>query len=369
MRIGILTVPFNNNYGGFLQAYALTQILERKGHEVTIINRRRNRASLWNRTKASVKYLIGRYPTFELLSEYHNKRIGKYTRKFVKRYLNLTRPIYSSPKLSKFNFDYYIVGSDQVWRYKFCPSNIDDYFFSFLQDDSKPRISYAASFGTEEMEYDDAKRILCARLIQKFKSISVRERSGVEVLSKYFNVPSSMVKVVLDPTMLLSTLDYTKLLMPYVKGDDKYVYTYILDEDEDKARVRQEIVKCLGCDYKEGKAQTGPISKQNVLEPIESWLASIYAAEFVLTDSFHGTVFSILFNKPFIVYGNIARGKARFDHLLSSFGLEERYIASSKDLTDTLIKKRINWEHVNELLEEYRSSSMQYLCDALTNGK
>lgn len=366
MRIGILTVPFNNNYGGFLQAYALTQILERKGHEVTIINRRKKKiTSLRHKVKESIKYILGRSKKFELLEEYHTKKISLYTDQFVRKYFTFTSVMYSSEELKNCDFDFYIVGSDQVWRYNFVPSFIDDYFFGFIEDDSKPRISYAASFGTDNLEYNEEKRVLCARLLRKFKAISVREKSGVKLLTEYFNVLPKDVIVTIDPTMLLSIEDYAQLFSPFLTHSRNYMFSYILDEDDDRRKAREFIRETKGCSIKEGKAQSGRTFEQKTIAPVESWLAAIYESEFVFTDSFHGTVFSILFNKPFIVYGNIGRGKARFDSLLSMFGLEDRYINNFNQLSESMIMKDIDWNKINSLLNIYRKKSMVFLDNSL----
>lgn len=141
MKIGLLTVPFNNNFGGFLQAYALKLILTSYGHEVIIINRRRNRNLTW---KGLLKLLL----TSLGIIKSQDKRLSVNTSKFISQYLTPGTPYYYSSKdikhCLKYEFDYCIVGSDQVWRYKFAQDSIDDFFFSFLKDTKVCRMSYGA---------------------------------------------------------------------------------------------------------------------------------------------------------------------------------------------------------------------------------
>lgn len=348
MKIGLLTVPFNNNYGGFLQAFALKTYLESKGHSVTIINRRRDweKLTLKQKIKCQIKKIV-----------YKSVDISIHTNHFIKTYLlPITKEIYSSSQLKKLrNYDFYIVGSDQVWRYNYAPSNISDYFFEFLDGINKPRISYAASFGTSYNEYDGNTIKKCAQLLKQFKALSVREQSGIKLLSNIFSV-STPVSFVLDPTMLLEKNIYEKLAEKYPIEDNKYIFTYILDKTDDKKELANRISSSKNLPILNIDAQTSD-NVSTIIEPIEKWLSAIINSSFVITDSFHGMVFSIIFNKPFTVYINRNRGAERFESLLSLLNIKDVLIDDSRQYKEL----EFNWNQINNVIEKEKYKSKQFL--------
>lgn len=362
MKIGILTLPFNNNYGGFLQAYALKKVLVSMGHEVVFISRRRNRPK-----RSLIKRVLG-YPYF-LLSEYRLQKqlqyLSKNTDVFKKKYLSpITENYYTSEDIKKcldYHFDAIVVGSDQVWRYKSAKDSIDDFFCNFLQNTGIRHISYAASFGTDKQEYPLSRIESCSKLLNSFSAISVREEAGKTILTKYFGVQESMVEVVLDPTMLLSAVSYKTLIDSAERSKEPYLFSYILDKNASKRQLIDYVRKAKNIAELSMDAQTGDIQKLKTLEPVELWLNRIFFSDFVVTDSFHGAVFSILFNKPFIVYGNTERGKARFDTLLRTFGLESRYVDDFNQSVAEIVDTDIDWNRVNNILENKANKSMNYL--------
>lgn len=362
MKIGLLTVPFNNNFGGFLQAYALKTVLSRNGHEVVIINRRRNRNLNW---KGRLKLLL----TSLGVIKSQDKRLSLNTSKFISQYLTPGTPFYYSSKdikdCLKYKFDYCIVGSDQVWRYKYAKDSIEDFFFSFLRDSQVPRMSYAASFGIDTLdEYPEEKKDICRELLRSFSGISVREDSGLRLLE---DLGVSKAKMVLDPTLLLTKEHYFENLIKNkqsIPSYDKYVFKYILDESEGKTIISEKISNTLNYKTIKLQAQTGDPKQMEPIAPVEEWLSMIYYSEFVVTDSFHGTVFSILFNKPFVVIGNAARGLTRFESLLSMFNLENR-IVSPDSFGNDLLKSPIDWDVVNKEIDEKREASLKFLVDTL----
>ncbi len=365
MKIAIMTVPFNNNYGGFLQAYALKTVLNNMGHSTIFIMRRRNRPDRYINLKS---WILRREKHLYYLDDIHLYRISKYTRRFQKKYLYpYTRDYYNSIELQEcrnLDVDCFIAGSDQCWRYKFAPNNIDDFFFNFLKGSGKKRISYAASLGTSDLEYDDQMLQKCKSLLCEFRAISVRESSGVDLLVNYFGVKSDNVKVTLDPTLLL-TIDAYKELFKVVKKERKdYMFSYILDDDSNKTALLNSVSQKLNLPIVSQKAQVGNVRDLKTIEPVELWLSRIYNSSFVITDSFHGCVFSILFNKPFIVYGNPNRGLARFDSLLRLFGLESRYLDINKGISINTLGE-IDWVEVNKRLDGLRNESLSFLKEAL----
>lgn len=361
MKIGILTVPFNNNYGGFLQAFALKRVLESMGHKVMIINRRRNRTR-------TLRSILGDLLRCLHILEDKQKKLSKYTDQFQKKYLfPYTKKYYSSQELRdcvKYQFDAVIVGSDQVWRYRYFTDWVDDFFCNFLEGTNIPHFSYAASMGTDEMEYSQNKIEICSKLLKGFRAVSVREESSVKLLRDYFGVENA--QVVLDPTLLLDKQIYVDLFKDkYTKSERPYIFTYILDDSEEIKQSIEDFSHKMKMPVVNIKAQTGDISEIDVIEPVEKWLSSIYYADYVITDSFHGTVFSLIFNKQFVVYGNIQRGMSRMQDLLNRVELTDRLLTSN-DAAGKKVMQPINWDSVNNRMILYKDSSMTFLKNALT---
>lgn len=359
MRIGILTVPFNNNYGGFLQAFALKKVLIDMGHEVIFINRRRNRIKI-----PLIKYLIF-FPYF-LIKEKRKKKLDNYlsqnTNIFKQKYLApITKEYFTKSQLKEclnYNFDAIVVGSDQVWRYKYAKDSVDDFFCNFLDKKRILHIAYAASFGTDEQEYPSDKLEICSKLLKKFSMISVREHDGKKLLINYFGVNEDQVNVVLDPTMLLSVDTYKDLFKDIETPKEKYVFTYILDKNQAKQSYIDNFCKEKKLSEYSISAQTGNINELKPIEPVELWLSRIYHAEYVITDSFHGTVFAILFNKPFFVFGNKTRGTSRFNSLLNTFNLAKHY---SESFSSINIDSYFDWGQVNDILYKMQIISKNIL--------
>lgn len=360
MKIGILTVPFNNNYGGFLQAYALTTVLKRMGHEVVVINRRRNRG---RKAKIRAFFLFIIPDKQEKLKE----KISVNTQRFVSEYIKLTKPLYSSSAMkrecARQKFDCLIVGSDQVWRYRYAKNSICDYFFGYLEKYNKtPRFSYAASFGVDFQEYPLEYSKQCADYLKKFKAISVREDTAINILKHYFDVPKD-VAVVADPTLLLQPEDYRTLYNIYAPTfQGKYVFRYVLDESDEYKHTLDKIIHSINLPVFTIKAQTGDISQMGVIEPVEKWLAGIAGSSLVITDSYHGTVFSILFNRPFVVLVNPTRGITRIEYLLRHFGLLDRMLTSvENNSADKILSVDINWDVINERINNDRKKSIDFI--------
>ena len=360
MKIGILTVPFNNNYGGFLQAFALKKVLEGMGHKVIIINRRPNRV-------VTLRSKLGDILRGLHLLEDKQKKLSKYTNQFQKKYLfPYTKKYYSSQELKKcvkYKFDAVIVGSDQVWRYRYFKDWIDDFFCNFLEGTNISHFSYAASMGSDEMEYSQDKIEICSKLLKDFKAISVREDSSVKLLKEYFGVENA--QLVLDPTFLLDRQAYIDLFKDkYIKPENPYIFTYVLDDSEEIKQSIEEFSRQKNMPVVNIKAQTGNINEIDVIEPVEKWLYAIYYADYVITDSFHGTVFSLIFNKQFVVYGNIQRGMSRMQDLLNRVELTDRLLKFNEFAGEKLIED-INWGAVICRISTYKDSSMSFLKTAL----
>lgn len=378
MKIAILTLPLHANYGGILQCYALQTVLEGMGHQVTVLNRRwpGPNARLVARRFASIakcivkKYLLG-HKDIALMSPWADdynihkpseaeKKRHTEIRRFIKEYIHLTKPLRSSDELREYveanEVDCIVVGSDQVWREIYGPC-IEDYFLGFLPEgDKRVKVTYAASFGTADSPISEDHLKKCIPLAKRFSSISVREQSGVKVMKDIFGLDA---KLHLDPTLLLSAEQYKFPVKDVEKG---CLVSYILDETEDKIAISQEVSKELH--FKNKKLRLDATSQDDVVLPsIEDWLSSFANAEFVVTDSFHGCVFSIINHKPFIAIANKDRGLERFTSLLGTFGQMDRLIFDYQDFISkiALLLRSIDYTTVNNKLQEIKQESVDYL--------
>lgn len=366
MNIAILTQPLHTNYGGLLQNYALQSVLKRLGHEVKTINigtKDTYSIYIYECFKVLIKKMLGR-KEFYPLPPNHKLRIRENTNTFINKNINTTNPLKWINKnfQDKYKFDAYIVGSDQVWRpaYNF---RIQDMYFEFLQEHTVKRVAYAASFGTDLWEYTQKQTLICAELAQKFDAISVREASGVELCKDHLNVVATHV---LDPTFLLQREDYESLLNSIEVNKNKDQLTvYILDLDENKKRFIDQVTVSLGlsiCFIGNPHFENQRINyNKRVAPPVESWIQGFVEAKYVITDSFHGTIFSIIFNKPFITIGNTMRGLTRFKSLLNIFNLEDRLVHSLNELSPAILESKINWMEVNRTLSTEKEKSLEFL--------
>lgn len=364
MRIGILTLPLHTNYGGILQAYALQTMLERMGHEVVVIDKPYGWIlPLWKRpfiyTKRAIKKYILRQKEIVLLEEKKRQKefpiVSQHTQQFIEKYIH--RKVVNSPEeLQERNFDAIVVGSDQIWRPKYYRS-IENAYLAFAEEWNIKRIAYAASFGTDDWEYTPEQTKKCGELLKKFDAVSVREASGVQLCKEHFGVESQHV---LDPTMLLDKEDYIRLIetagTPKSKGT---LLNYILDETPEKHALIEKVAKDKGLVpfrvNSKVEDRTTPL-EDRIQPPVENWIRGFYDAEFVVTDSFHACVFSILFGKPFVVVGNKERGMARFESLLRTFGLGNRLVNCMEDYNRVKDMKV-----ASHRLQENRILSYEYL--------
>lgn len=353
MRIAILTQPLGHNYGGILQNYALQTILRKMGHSPITFDQVNWLAPLRYRIAHKIKWTI----LTKLGKEYPIDHTYDCIENFTKKHIISTAKATSSYKLKqldkKFKPDAYIVGSDQVWR--------PDYVFSIINNflgftNNKHKIAYAASFGNDNPIFNNKELYICKDLINKFSAISVRENSGVEICENLFNIDATHV---LDPTMLLTTNDYESLCSDNQQQSDNYLFTYILDSDPQKQECIKNIIYSHNI-YEFASEYNFHGKKEHTLS-VEDWIMGIKNAHMIVCDSFHGTVFSILFNKNFWVLENKNRGNTRIQSLLSMFGLEDRLISD----TNYIHQKGIDWNSVNNKLRYLRNNSIEFLSNSL----
>ena len=356
-KIGILTLPFGPNYGMNLQLYALQTLLLSFGYDVLVINRK------WNRVKKNSGLLaaIKRFVYYNIIC------VNIY--KFYKKNIRLSQPCYSSEDVAKVcvdnGLDVIIVGSDQVWRIENTRGANFDFFGGFLDNIVSVKIlSYAASFGNSEWKgsKDETERI--SFLLKRFASISVREDSGVKMCKKLFGVES---RCSIDPTLLLKSSDYPILSISNAVNNG--IVSYILDKTEQKTDFIKKIK------VKKGIAKTTELypAKGNKSHrfkySIEEWLTYISNAQFVVTDSYHGMIFSIIFKKEFVVIGNSKRGIERFTSLLNKIGLADRLVMDLSTYNLSTIDFSIDYRKVDGRLEQLRNESFVYLKKHINDEK
>lgn len=382
MKIGILTQPLHANYGGLLQNYALQQVLLRAGHEVETIDWTPSNKSLRN-SLSRIKWALlstlfrNKYQKLRYQPTDKEKRIiQQHTNHFISTYIHHTKTIMFKDgfrrQTREGKYDAYVVGSDQCWRPGY-NAFLSSMFLDFVKEEKAKRIAYAASFGTDQWEYSPEMTAICAPLAQKFDFVSVREDSGVRLCKDYLGVDAVHV---LDPTLLLNKDDYISLIEaekePQSRGT---LFNYILDPDANKTAFINRVAKEKGLQSFQvlPKCQAETRTKEDIKNRIEdcvfpgvtTWLRAFMDAEMTIVDSFHGMVFSIIFNKPFWVIGNANRGMSRFTSLLKVFHLEDRLL-DANHLKDVDINLPIDWSYVNAILEQKRNECKNLLLTELS---
>ncbi len=334
MKVGIVTQPLYANYGGILQNFALQQVLRKMGH-----------------TPITLDYMpslsFGRYllyvgkGAFCALSPSRRHPIKPYHHylerssniaSFVKQNISTTPTIsrYTKGLLKKLGIDALIVGSDQVWRYSYNSHYLEDMYLAFAKGFPCRKLAYGASFGIDNWDYPDYRTAEAKGLVRLFDAVSVRENSAATLCKDYLGIEAL---VVLDPTLLLEASEYERFCSIPVAGSSPYIAAYILDKNQEKEDFIAEKSKEYGLDVKEMTVSDSGLS-------IEEWLSTIRNAEYFITDSYHGCLFSIIFKKQFKVFINKERGADRFQTLFN-YG---------KTLSE---------------LEEFRKRSLSFISDNL----
>ncbi|MRT91922.1 polysaccharide pyruvyl transferase family protein [Ancylomarina sp. 16SWW S1-10-2] len=348
MKIGIVTFYASANFGAVLQCYALQQVLIKQGHDVSIINR---------------KY--GNYD----FPKYRFSRIKKilfpnYFNKFRLKYLHLTKHIACKEDLDAVEerYDVILAGSDQVWNCD-CINIMGYYFYLDWVSEKTKKISYAASFGKDKFDVSEEKIKRVKELLSLFSYVSVRENSGVNICNELFSVNAQQD---LDPTLLLEAKEYG-LITKLKQKHKPYLCKFFLDSSLEKEDFVNNIslnkqLKIVNIYPHVLNKWKGIFHSKYRLPSIGEWLKGIHNADLIITDSFHGVVFSILFNKEFICINNKERGSARFESLLSLLNIKDRLV----NIEDPIqLSKAIDYREVNKLLKNARVKSINNLINAL----
>ena len=382
MRIGILTQSINYNYGGILQNYALQTVLRRMGHEVETLNWDAYRCEhahenyffqLFQVTKIFFsKYILRRKRNFIWEQRRFFYMLSNSNSDFCHKYIVSSNWLWGKKAFRKYTidkqFDALIVGSDQTWRPAYNKNGmLYRMFLDFTEGVDIKRIAYSASFGVNQWEFNETQTMKCSKLLNIFDSVSVREDSGIVLCANHFGINN--VVCTLDPTMLLPKQDYINISNQYDKVSSKEeLLVYMLDFTPDKERIVSIISKRKKLNqsmFIVRYCNLGMVDEQEIkdyiIPPVDNWLGAFNNAKYVICDSFHGMVFSIIFNKPFIVLSNRKRGMERFVSLLNKLHLQNRLVEEFSEEVFNVLDTPIDWSQVNEKLNKLRLFSFEFL--------
>ncbi len=364
-KVGLFTFSWIDNPGSVLQAYALKTVLEEKGLSVSVLNYQN---TLW----ADFRLIRGidTFPRkiwtwrkkkiykWRKLERKHKEKMGLYEN-FQKEYLKIDSPAVKPDDLSRraAKLDALIVGSDQIWNYDL-PLVDSCYFAGFPKAPAK-RYSYAASFG--KVDFDEERVSEASELLKQFSRISVREKSGQALAER---LSGKKVSVHLDPTLLLTADVWEKLeTEPPLRN---YVFVYLREKSDVISEYAQKIASERGLQVVSiirGK-MTSPEEKE-ALGPQE-WLGYIHHADIVLTNSFHGICFSLIFEKEFKVFALEKsewrkRSNTRLESIIELLDLQNAVQPESDDGSGQTALPEIQYEKVNSILEKERKSAFEYI--------
>lgn len=351
--VGITGYWWSTNYGSVATYYALYKLIDETGLKTVLID----------------------YPESNVTGE----GMDVFSRKFMNEYAEVSESC-RWDELYRYNdlCDTFVIGSDQVWTATSVKSYNYFFFLDFAGDD-KNKIAYASSFG-EIFNVDEDVSKKASQCLKKFSNISVREFQAVDICKKQLDVKADWV---MDPVFLLDKKYWKEITgrsqrkTADILGEDKkYLLTYILNPSEEKRAIVKEVserlqlpVICI-LDGRKGtfEEKNKIFSMENTLHNVteEEWLYFFENADYIVTDSQHGSAFSIIFNKQFICCSNKKWGQARYESLFGLLGLRDRQKTTLKDIVDAkLWSKQINYERVNEILKCRVRSSREWLNNAL----
>ncbi|MDR2407037.1 MAG: polysaccharide pyruvyl transferase family protein [Bacteroidales bacterium] len=336
-----------------MQSYALQIFLKKQGHEVWLIKRVPEdiTVTITNRIKNFIKIILGR----KIKEITHNMLA------FENDYMQKTDIISNDGNfhlLDKYKFDACIAGSDQVWRFDYTQSRRKNYFLDFITSNTVKKISFSASFGIDEWKLSEKDTAEIAELIHKFDIVSIREKAGVDLCQKHLNCEATLL---LDPAFLLTINEYRRLYTGDEPENKGKILLYFLDHHKPARKIINTVSQHLHKEvFSIGKETINVWFKKEIYyPPISNWIKGFDDASFVITDSFHGCVFSIIFKKPFIVLGNQERGMSRFTSLLDIFGFTNQLIYN-KDINSFQIHN-LDFTNVDNIINENFQKSKEFV--------
>ena len=369
MKVAIITILDNTNYGTYLQALATGMAIRALGHEVEIIRYTResmtprgnsrqilkDRGALRWFNRCVLKHK-GRKRTFELRAKDLD---------FLSSYLPMTREYVGFDQLKDDppKADVYLTGSDQVWN-SYYNHGTDRSFYLDFAPEGATRVSYAASIGMPEFPASEVENVV--RLLGKYKDITVRETAAKEILAK-LGIAS---EVVLDPTLLLDKAAWANMASLYAFTESEpYLLTYSVEYGKENSIIkhyarqiaRKEGLKIYHITYS-GMPKDNYYDKVFSYATPDQFLNLMLHASFVVVSSFHGTAFSVNFNKPFLTVSP-KRFNSRIESLLNIIGLQSRIVSDCNCQVERI--GRIDYSVVNGILDEERRKSMGILSGML----
>ena len=347
MKVSIITYHWEDNYGATMQAYATYKAIKELGHEAEFIDLRLP-------YKPSLKQRI----VFGL----KRRRFNRFRKKYFK---NLTPRTYWSLQELRDNppaSDCYLVGSDQTLNPQIGKRLLPAFFLTFGSPATR-RVSYATSIGLNEWEespYISNQEI--SKAVAAFDNVMLREDSAINICKNIFGREAQQV---IDPVLLFP--NYNELT-----GDLKAsgeIVTYKLTNDEGFYDIAGSVSLKMHLPIRSiGSIRRIPHYKGSYPESVEQWINRIANASLVLTDSFHGTVFSLLYHRPFVIYVGLPNRVTRIKSLLSQLGLDNRILhngATAEDMCK-IAETPIDWVKIDEKLSMLREDSISRLKDALS---
>jgi len=349
-RVGIVGWWYNLNYGGTLTYYALNKTIESLGYSVLMVQRSCPK---------------GYVPDDDNVP-----------RRFANKHYSISkRYTYADMKELNQFCDAFVVGSDQLWNPYLMPYSGPEYFLSFA-DDSKIKVAYATSFGNvEQCPLDFVAKY--QPLLSKFDAVSVRESYSVDMCKHDFGLTAEQA---CDPVFLCDMQNYKKIAEASQKEyPERYVLNFLLDPDAEKVSACRYVREQLGIkdsvsytDLQDIEAHVKAFEGEPVYAnaEIEDFVKAYQNAEFVVTDSFHGTCLAALFNKPFISIANKKRGEKRFVSLLDWLQLKNRLVYDAKTIYEKKeLLEKMDFKKTNDIIAETKKKEIAWLKAALKGKK
>ena len=361
MRVGILTFHAVQNYGAMLQAYALCETINEMGHSCEVID---YRSATIEKQYKPIQMREIRHPKGFLKSLFmigHKKRLQREVEDFVTNIMKTSKKRYNLKNISSCvdDYDVIIVGSDQVWNLN-ASGGDTTYLLEFVDDDEK-RASYAASISMKNL--DNEYKSLLKNQLSRYKFISVRETDAKELIEKLLD---REISVTIDPTLLINREKWLEISHETTEKD--YVLLYMMSVNPDLREYATELSRRKGIPLKYVSLYEPKAEGCDMLfaPSVIGWINLYRNAKYVVTNSFHGMVFSIVFHKKF-VYGltKNAGKNTRLNNLLEQIGIGDR-VANIEDIDK--IDNPIDYVSVETKLVELREDSMEYLKMVLAEG-
>ncbi len=383
MKIGVITIEQVGNYGAELQCYATQKVLQNIGCDAEIIDYCYYKDYRYKDSKMSepfvpmtfkerifyvLKYrIVNRFVDKVLLL--FNSNIARRNSRFAAFHAEntkMSRKYMSMPELYEASMDYdiFVTGSDQVWN-PGAQSSIEPYFLTFAPDSAR-KISFAASFGVSEIEPNLRERY--KEYLSRYDFISVREKNACDIVKQLVGKDAECV---LDPTLLLTKDEWMKVARQYDNVPERYVLVYTLFESPAIFNLAKKVAKEKGISVLRITKRAYFVSRIEGISNISDagpaeFISLIAGADYIVTDSFHGTAFSINFGIPFLtIVSSKNNNNSRMESLLKVVGLSGRMVYEEKEVSSLIYNDNIDFKEIENHIKKARVTSMNFLNKAL----